>query len=984
MALNKQSIALPFAGGQNDKIDPFQLSPSELLSLNNAVFKKEGKINKRNGYSNLDNTVLEDSSSIITGYALSLFKSQLQLFDGTKMFSYLDNTNKWTSRGSIYSIDVDSDSIVKNDFVQENLNSASNLGITAYAWDDSRGGVRYTVVDENKNATIISDVEVSATGSNPQVFATARFIVIFYSESNNIKYKKIDVSTPSLISTDVAVVSDLDTGTFMYDVHPLRDRLFIAWHSTDGSGSVGIRYMNSFLTISSDTLYAATAVNKMISILTDPVESKVWLYYTDGAILYCGILDYDLNELVAPNDVYPDGAIVTRSAANFKRMCGKIENDAAEIFVEYELAGIDDPEIIRMEVDNTATRTALEVKFFFNVRLYSKMYEFQNEFFFVVHYESDIQPTYFVYNTNKQVVTKLVSGNAGSKLSDYIMCRNVQEISNGKFKLPVQKKGRLESNENSYVFTTLGVQSIDLDHTSDKVFLSAEAANNLHVAGGSLQMFDGNTLVEHNFHIFPDNHVMPAGYSGSATIPAGSYGVLAVYKWTDNQGQVHRSAPSIAQTVVVPGGGASSIYLPIKTLIPTNKTNVKIEMYSTEANGTIYYKTAEIDNNSSISSTDVIRYELDSTLIDNEILYTTGGVLDNIAAPACKLITSHKNRIVIAGLENKNQIQYSKLINEGLPVEFNDTLTINITEDGDKVSAVTSMDDKLIVFKEDSIHVIYGDGPNDLGLQDTFSEPQLITSDVGCIDSNSVVLTPVGTMFKSKKGIYLLSRSLDVQYIGSPVEGFNSDVITSSTLLADENEIRFTTNNDSCLVYNYFFKRWSVFTNYSAVDSLIYNNNFTFLTSNGIVNSQSDDFSDNGRHVKMSLTTAWMSVAGVQGFQRIYNLLILGEYKSSHKLLIKVGYNFNPVFTQDVVTDMQALVESPSYDDTSPYGEDTYYGGNYTPYQLKVFMTIQKCQSIRFLIEDVQTEDFGEGMSLSSLNLQVGVKKSQTTSVSGS
>ena len=81
---------------------------------------------------------------------------------------------------------------------------------------------------------------------------------------------------------------------------------------------------------------------------------------------------------------------------------------------------------------------------------------------------------------------------------------------------------------------------------------------------------------------------------------------------------------------------------------------------------------------------------------------------------------------------------------------------------------------------------------------------------------------PLGLMFKSEKGIYLLGRDFKVVYIGAAVEAYNSMTITSATLLADTNEVRFTTMEGRTLVYDYFHNRWATFTGQTAIDSVIY------------------------------------------------------------------------------------------------------------------------------------------------------------------
>ena len=78
---------------------------------------------------------------------------------------------------------------------------------------------------------------------------------------------------------------------------------------------------------------------------------------------------------------------------------------------------------------------------------------------------------------------------------------------------------------------------------------------------------------------------------------------------------------------------------------------------------------------------------------------------------------------------------------------------------------------------------------------------------------------PEGLMFKSSKGIYLLSRALELKYIGADVEAYNAFDVTSAQLIPTVYEVRFTLTNGVCLVHDYYVDQWSVYTNIAAVDA---------------------------------------------------------------------------------------------------------------------------------------------------------------------
>ena len=209
-------------------------------------------------------------------------------------------------------------------------------------------------------------------------------------------------------------------------------------------------------------------------------------------------------------------------------------------------------------------------------------------------------------------------------------------------------------------------------------------------------------------------------------------------------------------------------------------------------------------------------------------------------------------------------------------------------------------------------------------------------------------------MFQSSKGIYLLKRDLSVQYVGADVEAYNGTTITSALLMRSVNQVRFTLSSGVALVYDYFFGQWSVFTNIGAVDACIYNGIYNYLTSAGLVNAETPGaYTDNGSFIQMSLTTSWMSLAGLQGFQRCWRMLVLGKYKSPHTLQVNIATDFASTFEQNVVIPV-----------TSDPGL----------YQYRIHMKQQKCQAIQFQIQDSQTSSFGEGLQLSEITLEIGTK----------
>jgi hypothetical protein len=296
---------------------------------------------------------------------------------------------------------------------------------------------------------------------------------------------------------------------------------------------------------------------------------------------------------------------------------------------------------------------------------------------------------------------------------------------------------------------------------------------------------------------------------------------------------------------------------------------------------------------------------------------------------------------------------YSKQVTPGIAVEFSQLFDTQIGSRGGDTLAIFPLDDKLIFFKETDLEYMVGDGPAPTGSQNDFSDPQLITTDVGLKDVRSVVQMPLGLMFKSTKGIYLLDRSLNATYIGADVDAYNSDVVVSANLMPDRNEVRFEMLSGVTLVYDYFYQQWSVFTGINAVGAATWNGTYIYMNSTGHTLQETPGvYTDNGAFIKLKLVWGWLSFAQLQGYQRLWKILVLGQYKSAHQLQVTVYQDFKNTGGQVSVFTVP----------TSP------------PYQIRFFPTNQLCEAVQVTVEDNQSSNFGEGYSISGLAFEVGVE----------
>ena len=173
----------------------------------------------------------------------------------------------------------------------------------------------------------------------------------------------------------------------------------------------------------------------------------------------------------------------------------------------------------------------------------------------------------------------------------------------------------------------------------------------------------------------------------------------------------------------------------------------------------IYYRVSSVDPSASAGSNRYVANDptvdtvtfvddmSDALAAESETLYTTGGVLSNDPPPTARALTVSKSRLFWTDPADDNLIRYSQQIADGCGAELTDRLAIAVDPYGGAVTGIAALDDYLVVFK--------GDGDLHRGRRrparqpsadaaSGFTEPALVTSDVGCLRPLSVSATPIG------------------------------------------------------------------------------------------------------------------------------------------------------------------------------------------------------------------------------------------------
>lgn len=462
------------------------------------------------------------------------------------------------------------------------------------------------------------------------------------------------------------------------------------------------------------------------------------------------------------------------------------------------------------------------------------------------------------------------------------------------------------------------------------------------------------------------------------------------YEWTDNQGNAFRSAPSIPVAVTTTGAGSAGVItLNIPTLRLTYKVSapVKIVIYRWSVAQQIYYQATSIIspvlNSTTTDSVTFVDTLPDASILGNNILYTTGGVVEDVNAPASNIMTIFDTRLFLVDAEDGNLLWYSKQVIENTPVEMSDLFTMYISPTAGAqantgpIRAMSPMDDKNVLFKRNAIYYINGTGPDNTGANSQYSEPTFVTSTVGCTNQQSIVFTPMGLMFQSDKGIWLLGRGLNTEYIGAAVEEFNGETVLSAQNIPATNQVRFVLDSGTILMYDYYYQQWGTFVGVTALSSTIYEDLHTLLGPGGQAYQETPGlYLDNSSPVLMSFKTGPVRLGELQNYQRVFFYYLLGDYISPHRLFVQNYYDY-----ADTPLDGRTISPtnySPTFGLPGPFGQGNPYGGPLALEDWRVFTQKQRCMAMAISVDEIYDPTFGvapgAGLTLSGISVVCGFK----------
>lgn len=995
MALDKDTITINLAKSVGEKNDDKITPPDQMAVVTDARFQKDYALEKRNGI-DAQGTAFQGDPGFINPVAFGssgpksvslAHENQLCVVNNGSFFSQYEAQDRWIFRGTCLPIGIETSSVDSAQGTSATaainfIDCASSNGITVAISQVNNLGTLSTpiyVIEESTGLIINKSTITAASGTEYAIrvipFANSIWIATQngFAGTGSIFARQINLTTGS-IGTAVTVVTGITPTIVSSAITGTSSTIGEAAFILYADGATASIKVNAFKSNGSvPTVGTVTtglpAGMQAATIMCSPDVNPNKIYIAGFGSGTGTVEAYTLSSTYSNN--YTTNFGTSSTLSTFGITVGLSPVNSSDLFVYFDrstrsdaVSGSTDSDFLDMVTFNSGGTLS-------NYSTYARGLNLAGECIVDTARKSILLPV--LYLSTLQRTLMVADTLEGKVRSTYIVGKCLYRTAAGLYNFfalsntnnATSRQCRsLTSGTSTKTFRMVnGQYLVDFSLIPENGAQSQYYAKTTHISGGILWAYDGYNVNEHGFLIAPENFSVGSASAGGGTSSAGSYQVTFVYRWRDRNGQDYRSMTAVPGTVTTGGGAGAGFSYTLSCPPITNRdpSTVLVEVYSTRANGSTFFLQAT--GTMSSTSTTVTGTVGGGQILNTTLqLYTTGGVLDNATnIGACSSVWFFKERLCANAGDDPQAVVYSKTNVTGEPVNFAEELNFRVDADKEAVAAGSTMDDKMVICKKDKIYIMGGDGANDLGQNSTFQPPMLIAADVGCAIPNSMVLYSNGIIFSSSKGIYNLGRDLSVSYIGDKVEDYNSFRVGSGVLMENQNEIRFVLQDSTTgLVYNYYFNRWDFFSNYQADSAAIWQDTFVLARASGKVfveNSATYYDTDSGTSsYNVYVETPWLKLKGIQDFQRIYSLMILGEYFTPHTMQVQLYFNYISTVVDTFSFDSAVAVENP-------------------PYQFEAFPTLQKCQSIKIAITITPSTGTQKAVTLNEIGAVVGLKR---------
>lgn len=977
--LPRQKLEFPFARGLNQKVDARIVQAPELVILKNGEFDETGGIRLRKPYVSL-------ATALLAGGAISALRrvyaygDELVAFTQTELLSFSPERAGWVSRGTHLAVKVEEKPVFSANADQIDCDRAELGGTVVYTWTDKGVGQVYAAaVDKTSGATIAGPTAIVGGTSRPRLVTLATKILLFnVTAGPNLVVRAIDPANPSagFASAATNVVTLAAGFNSYYDVTRVLGAdtaVFACRLNPTTSYTVGA--VTAALVVSTST--KARACTGAIAISSAP-DGTFQIVRGNGTNVQGDRLTAALADAVAGQaigTVFAGAPGVAWIAAAHRSVQDGGAYRCYVFWTDDAASEAADPPGwgSRYNYVDTAGAIGAEASFVKRTVVGSRAFDYNGRVFVALLFlgesnspagRASLQNTAFLYRDDATLHAKIGTARMGGFTGSVSWLPGVALTAGATtFSWCAIERRRIPVN---YSYAGHAPRDITITFDSNEARRVAQLGRTLYIAGGGqVLQYDGRQIVEVGFPIAPW-YMAATELAAGGIVTNGTYAVKGSLRWDNAKGERDRSTAAMTAIVTIafqPAGieltNAPPLHITLKTANPPTmewwRTKVNpladspFYLVSSQDPAVVANPNRYVANDHTADSLAVFQDTLSDVAIGtNELHPENDGVLENIAPPAATLIAASQDRLFIAGIPGEPDIvRYSKQRGEDQVAAFNEALKVIIPNVGGDITGLAFLNETLVVFRETAIYALEGFGLTNAEGGSNF-EVRLVSADVGAVAQEAIALTPMGLAFKSRKGWQLLTHAWGMQYIGGPICDYDGDTVHAVHVVEAQHQLRVVTSA-RVLVYDYLAEAWGEWTVSDGLHACIWRGTYHYLAAASVKAEQASYATANYElDVEMLI-----HLAGLQGFARLYRILVLGEYRSAFTARVRLGG-----YTENSYTDDKTWAPSP----TVVGGVLQFQHGPKYPQQ----------QVARVRI--TSSADAGEKLKLTALTLEVGVK----------
>lgn len=980
--------------GLQEQVDEKLLPMGPALSISNGVYDKIGRIVKRDGHTNLNPGGPQDLTDSDGFWRLGVFRNAPVWFAGTTranaMFAYLAKPNALAATNNRI---VGSGESAFRSYVATNCQGSRTIaygetanvdylstawadGIMATVWQATAQVFRVLFTDAATGAVLVDELY---TGLRPRVLGFESdttddewHIAIFYDDADDLKFHQWKITgatwstnapTSSGTIQDMGGAANFDCSVEYASGTP-NNKVLIAHHDLSNPVPTVKVYEWKISTPAPSPTVKSLDADQCLAWLVD--RGGAGRRFIAGAGTTDGVVVVVMSTAFAT--ILANRVIDAPAVIDVLNITGR--SSSADTDGEFKIAyTIDAPgdahdRIIKYgEWNQSGTQSG---EWLFGVELTSKMFDVRGsekntESFVIVGYDDDQDGGNFLMHFD---MTENAVPVSRAPQARFLQRKGgVHVLPQGLTEVPLMEKpaevntagtwqhGAALISKRRLQFVgavgqtvQIGADLFKLDFQPNKeIGQFPEIADLLVVPQSAARWFDGLIYSEFGFDMPPILRSVTSSATAGSLVNGDKYRYQIVYSIrSDNTGRIWRSAPSVVTGSYTPSPEQTSLELTIQNLrITTHDENIlqpglgyecKIEIYRTEGNG-LNFKLIDTLSNDVLANTQTyIDSVPDIDQAFGELLYTTGGVLENLPAPPMIGAVEWRGRMVCIHAEIRNQVWASKVIREGQSLGFSESLIIDMSDEI-ALTGLATFDDRLLLFSGDAVFVVTGDFPDDRG-QGQQPQAQRISA-VGTEFPRSLVPWEGVWFITPKKQIAQIDRGLQLIVHQEPDDVVSANIAAGDTYEAGKNHddhvgLYFPTRNQIRFYFangrfTWFDTARRVWTKGAFEDGPLQRDRVGDVVNvlgeayviapnsfpSQLWREQSTATKDGTLKIPFSVRFPWLALAGRFSEQRIHEIAFLIEKVGAFTAQALLRYDYSETTQQTLTRDVSAVSVGP-------------------------------------------------------------------------